>query len=92
MQERLECYNIYLVNSGIRKKPLVSRDSCLAEVYNYTEMKPLWVTQDGPGEKAGIITDFLAASDKEGLDPEDYEIKKNRFSLGNTPARIPCRA
>lgn len=76
MQERLECYNIYLVNSGIRKKPLVSRDSCLAEVYNYTEMKPLWVTEEGPGEKAGIIADFLAASDEEGLDPEDYEIKK----------------
>jgi murein L,D-transpeptidase YcbB/YkuD len=50
--------------------------SWLAEIYDKTGLHPLWVTQDGPGEKAAILFSVLKNSAMDGLAPEQYKISR----------------
>jgi len=48
----------------------------LADIYDKTGPPPLWVTQDGPGEKAAILFSVLKNSAMDGLAPEQYKISR----------------
>lgn len=52
------------------------RGLCLADIYQLTGLRPLWVTPEGPGKKASTILLYLSQSDTEGLDPEDYGVTR----------------
>jgi len=59
------------------KGPLVAnRDLCLATVYHQTGNTPLWVTDNGPTERADIILKYLQAAADDGLNPEDYGVSE----------------
>ena len=59
--------------------PITNEKLCLAAIYAATGMKPLWVTEKGPGEKAAIIRQFLENAETEGLRPSDYDVAGIRF-------------
>ena len=44
----------------------------LAVIYGQTGLQPLWVTKDGPGEKAERLLTVLKNCRADGLDPEQY--------------------
>jgi L,D-transpeptidase YcbB len=46
----------------------------LACIYSELGLKSLWVSSDGPGEKARALFDTLRSADLEGLNPADYGI------------------
>lgn len=48
----------------------------LADIYHLTGLRPLWVTPEGPGKKAAIIFLYLSKSNTEGLDPDDYGVRR----------------
>ena len=76
MLAQLNCYPMELIDFH-KQKPLIdSKEFCLATIYHEKGAQPLWVTADGPGSKALVITDFLKRADTEGLDPADYEISE----------------
>ena len=53
---------------------LNDRDLCIAVIYNKTGLKPLWVSEKGPEDRATIILNFLKKSDEEGLNPQKYQV------------------
>ncbi|MEK6201979.1 MAG: L,D-transpeptidase family protein, partial [Desulfobulbaceae bacterium] len=48
----------------------------LVDIYDKTGLHPLWVTQDGPGEKAAILLSVLKKSAMEGFVPEQYKVNR----------------
>lgn len=48
----------------------------LAAIYIQTGLQPLWVTEDGPGEKAEILLSILKNSELDGLTPEQYHVNR----------------
>jgi len=48
----------------------------LASIYIQTGLQPLWVTTDGPGEKAAILFSILKNSELDGLTPEQYHVNR----------------
>lgn len=48
----------------------------LASIYIHTGLQPLWVTTDGPGEKAAILFSILKNSELDGLTPEQYHVNR----------------
>lgn len=58
-------------------KPLIAnRDLCLAAVYRLSGNTPLWVTDDGPTERAAVALKYLRAAEEEGLNPDDYGVSE----------------
>ena len=58
-------------------KPLIAdRDRCLAAVYHFSGNTPIWVTDDGPTERAAVVLKYLQAAAEEGLNPDDYGISE----------------
>ena len=55
------------------KGSLSDRNLCIALIYSKTGSKPLWVTENGPDNRAAIILDFLKKSEEEGLNPQRYQ-------------------
>ncbi len=61
----------------------------LAVIYGQTGLQPLWVTKDGPGEKAEILFSVLKTSDMDGLVPEQYNVDRiASLWKGRTPAEL----
>ena len=71
---QLSCYPLQLVNLDEQEIAIVNEDLCLAAIYTATGMKPLWVSENGPGRKAEIIRQFLENAAAEGLQPRDYNV------------------
>lgn len=44
----------------------------LAVIYGQTGLQPLWISMDGPGEKAAELLTVLKNCKTDGLDPEQY--------------------
>jgi murein L,D-transpeptidase YcbB/YkuD len=55
---------------------LDKRDLCLATIYIKHGKKPLWVSVDGPTQKAEIILNHIRNSFKHGLEPDEYELSR----------------
>lgn len=56
-------------------RPLIAaKDFCTAAVYHAVGNLPIWVTDDGPTERASIALRFLQSAAEEGLRPEDYAV------------------
>lgn len=48
----------------------------LAAIYIQTGLQPLWVTEDGPGQKAATLLSVLKNSELDGLIPEQYHVNR----------------
>jgi murein L,D-transpeptidase YcbB/YkuD len=46
----------------------------LADLYIARNMAPIWIGENGPGERARAIAHALRMADYDGLDPKDYKI------------------
>jgi len=74
MAEHLTCYPLELLDFH-KQEPLISvKELCLASIYHNIGSRPLWITVDGPDDRARAILDRLKRSDLEGLNSQDYEI------------------
>lgn len=62
---------IDLVEQGAQ---VSSEDFCVVPVYQYFNLQPLWVTENGPGEQAKLLLSRLKHSDLDGLEPSHYKI------------------
>lgn len=61
----------------------------LAVIYGQTGLQPLWVTKDGPGEKAETLFSVLKSSEEDGLVPEQYNVHRiTSLWNGRTPAEL----
>jgi len=76
MSEYLVCFPLELMGMEKQELAVTSKSFCLAAVYHPEDLRPYWVTPDGPGPKASIVLDFLAKAETEGLDPRNYEVDK----------------
>ena len=75
MTEHLSCYPLELLNFEKQEPIIIRQDVCLATIYHETGVEPLWVTPEGPGEKASVIFTYLKNADREGLDPLNYQVE-----------------
>jgi L,D-transpeptidase YcbB len=76
MARFLTCYPVELVFRDQQEHSIRQREVCLATIYHETGAQPLWVTPQGPGEKASVILKYLNNAAQEGLRPEDYDVAK----------------
>lgn len=76
MTAYLNCYPLELIDFHKQKPLLESKEFCLATIYHETGVQPIWVTPNGPNEKAQEILTFLKQVDADGLDPKDYEVSE----------------
>lgn len=74
MAQFLRCYPVELVFRDKQEHSVSRRDVCLATIYHENGVQPLWVTPEGPSQKAAIIKKYLKNADQEGLLVEDYEV------------------
>ena len=74
MTRHLNCYPLHLVNTRNQEISIVNEDLCLAAIYMSTGMKPLWVSENGPGKNAAVILQSLENAETEGLQPSDYNV------------------
>lgn len=72
LYDRLEQCNFQV--AGPQAGPAIAdTPAWLAAIYHKTGLCPLWVTQEGPGAKAGILLAALRDAGADGLVPEDYQ-------------------
>ncbi|WP_300465436.1 L,D-transpeptidase family protein [Desulfobacula sp.] len=75
MADHLACYPVELLSFKEQNPSIVREDVCLAVIYHESGAEPLWVSEDGPGMRAGIILKYLKNAGNEGLDPDDYQVE-----------------
>lgn len=67
----------------------LSIEQHITKLYAQREMRPLWVSPEGPGAKALTIANALNASFDEGLNPDDYSVPAiARLWEGRKPAEL----
>ena len=49
-------------------------DSSLLTLYQKNDLRPYWITEFGPGQKAEALLSVLQAAEEEGLNPAQYQI------------------
>ncbi len=76
MGQYLTCLPLKLVNLQQQEISISNEELCLATIYAATGMKPLWISEHGPNEKAADILHFLKNADYEGLNMNDYNVEK----------------
>jgi len=47
-------------------------DTKLTSYYRQRNLKPIWINDQGPNERARVLLSFLDSASAEGLNPEDY--------------------
>jgi len=55
-------------------KEVSPEEFCVVSVYQNFNMQPLWVTGNGPGDRAKLLLSRLRHSDLDGLEPSHYKI------------------
>ncbi len=50
-------------------------DIKLSGYYHQRKLKPIWVNEQGPNERARVLRSFLDNASAEGLNPDDYKTK-----------------
>ena len=76
MTDHLQCYPVEMLSFEEQKPIIIKKSVCLAAIYHELGAEPLWVSKEGPGERAEIILKYLKNAGNEGLDPADYQVKK----------------
>ncbi len=76
MTRFLLCFPMELIKLQKNRPIIATEDICLATIYHGTGMRPLWVTDDGPSPNASIILRHLENSSQDGLNPDDYNVRK----------------
>lgn len=70
----LECLPLATMHPDKNLPTFATKKLCLTAIYNTTEVAPLWVTGEGPTEKAKIILSYLSNSYQHGLNPKEYNV------------------
>lgn len=76
MAKYLGCTPLELLQMEQQLPILATEDLCLAAIYNWTGVHPLWVTGDGPTKQGKIILGYLKDSYRHGLDPNEYKVDR----------------
>ena len=76
MADHLQCYPVEMLSFKEQSPIIIKKSVCLAAIYHELGAKPLWVSEEGPGERAEIILKYLKNAGNEGLDPAVYQVKK----------------
>ena len=66
MLAHLNCYPMELIDFHKQKPLLESKEFCLATIYHEKGAQPLWITSDGPGNKARVKAMF-----------DEFDVNKN---------------
>ncbi len=72
--KHLICLPLQTMQPDKNLPTFATQDICLSAMYNNTEAAPLWVTSEGPTEKAKIILSYLENSYQHGLNPKEYQV------------------
>ena len=78
MSRRLSLLPLQQVDPAREEISITEEQNYLAAIYAATGLKPLWISEQGPGEKAAIILEYLAEADSEGLRVNDYNVEEIR--------------
>lgn len=76
MANQLVCYPMDIVTVNEPQVVLKSEEMCLALIYRELGPEPLWVTTDGPGDKAELILTHIRDAVFHGLDPKEYNLDR----------------
>ena len=79
MSQHLSCFAVQEADLNKQEISITNENLCLAAIYNAAGLNPLWVKENGPGEKAAIIRQFLENAETEGLRPGDYNVAGIKF-------------
>jgi len=88
LADYMVCFRLELMGLEKQQLSVSSKIFCLTEVYPENDLRPYWVTPNGPGQKASIVLDFLQMAEAEGLDPANYEVEEisRLFAARDTPS------
>ena len=88
LADYMVCFRLELMGFEKQELAVSSKVFCLTEVYPENDLRPYWVTPNGPGQKASIVLDFLKMAEGEGLDPANYEVEEisRLFAARDTPS------
>jgi len=75
MTRQLNCYPLQLVDVNHQEISIGNENLCLATIYTATGMKPLWVSENGPGKNAALILQSFENAETEGLQTKDYNVE-----------------
>ncbi|WP_246294224.1 L,D-transpeptidase family protein [Desulfobacter latus] len=76
MTDHIQCHPVEMLSFEKQQPIIIKKSVCLAAIYQKSGAEPLWVSKEGPGERAEIILKYLEKAGKEGLNPADYQVKK----------------
>jgi len=89
MLHHLSCLPIQAVVLEGQEISISNEELCLATIYAANDMKPLWVSEKGPGKDAAVIRRFLENAEIEGLRPADYNVEAiNRLWQSSQPDKL----
>ncbi len=74
LSKYLVCLPLETMQPDKNLPAFATQELCLASIYSPTEAEPLWVTSNGPTEKARTILSYLENSYQHGLDPKNYNV------------------
>jgi murein L,D-transpeptidase YcbB/YkuD len=89
LTRHLNCFPLQLVDLNNQEISITNEELCLAAIYTATGMKPLWVSADGPEQRAAVILYYLTNAEAEGLPPDNYNVDTiQSLWLSNDPDHL----
>ena len=103
LDELLQHHPAEVIGFAWHDIPVEKVDHAIASLYHEFSLQPIWVSGAGPGAKAQVVRDTIAAATDEGLNPADYEaaVIKEKWNSRTAPhggkrgarfCAIPCGA
>ncbi|MFW6027273.1 MAG: L,D-transpeptidase family protein [bacterium] len=74
-------YTDFLAEADLETRQILRR------VYSEHQMRPFWMTADGPSPQGRALLDALGSIEEDGLNPEDYGVTVEDPFLSLDPAR-----
>lgn len=78
ISSHLLCFPLATMEPDTNLPTFTTQQLCLTEIYNKAGVEPLWITTDGPTEKAKTILNYLTNAYQHGLNPKEYKVDRLR--------------
>ncbi|TKB27476.1 murein L,D-transpeptidase [Desulfopila sp. IMCC35006] len=76
ISSHLLCFPLATMEPDKNLPTFTTQNLCLTEIYNKTGVEPLWVSTEGPTEKAQTILNYLTNAYQHGLNPQEYKVDR----------------
>jgi L,D-transpeptidase YcbB len=77
------------LSSRVDNTPGNNMQNWLGIIYNKAQIQPIWISTNGPGEKAEILISIIKSSGSDGLAPELYQVSRiNSLWNNRTPEEL----